>query len=283
MTLNGAAEMLRQGGIENARQEALVLFEMLLGLEPYRLMAEPDRDIQSDPLAEAVEKRASGYPLQYILGKWEFFGLELEVSEHCLCPRPDTEIAVERAIDLIPKNGSFLELCTGSGCIPVSLCKTRGDVCGVATDLFDETVAVARRNAVRHGVDGRCRFVRADLFCPDFFVCGEGKELVPPCGYDAIISNPPYIPTGDLESLSREVKHEPRAALDGGEDGLDFYRVIVRDYGRFLAAEGAMILEIGYDQGEALRRIAGENGYDCRIVKDLGGNDRVAELRRSIY
>jgi release factor glutamine methyltransferase len=188
---------------------------------------------------------------------------------------------VETAVKLLPKGGRFLELCTGSGCIPVSLCKYRPDLRGVATDLFEETLDIAKRNAERNGVKERIEFALADVFDLDFWGSGKGKTLLSKGGFDAIISNPPYIPTKDIEDLSVEVKHEPIAALDGGADGLDFYRFIVGEYGKYLSCGGRMIFEIGYDQGEALSAIAEQNGYTCRIVKDLCGNDRVTVLEKN--
>ena len=143
-------------------------------------------------------------PLQYILGKTEFFGLEFEVSPDCLCPRPDTEISVETALSLLPDDAEFLELCTGSGCISVSICKTRLGLSGIATDKFERTLAVAEKNAQRHGVLDRLAFVLSDLF--------DAPSYIGTRRFDAIISNPPYIPTREIEGLSDEVKKEPTAA-----------------------------------------------------------------------
>lgn len=280
LTYRDAAKKLTECGSDNGRYEAALLLCKLFGLSMSEIPLLSDRDFDSPELTEAIEKRAGGYPLQYILGEWDFYGLTFEVSEHCLCPRADTETAVEAAIKLLPREGIFLELCTGSGCIPVSVCKYRPDLVGVATDLYEETLAIAQRNAERNGVNERVEFVLADVFDLDFWQNGKGKGLIPEGGFDALISNPPYIPTGDIDGLSTEVKHEPRAALDGGDDGLDFYRFITQEYGRYLANDGKIIFEIGYDQGEALSIIAAENGYTCRILKDLGGNDRVAVLEK---
>lgn len=280
MTYREAAKRLNECGSDNGKYEAALLLCKLFGLEMSQLPLLLDRDFDSPELTAAIEKRAEGYPLQYILGEWDFYGLTFEVNENCLCPRADTEIAVETAIELLPRNGLFLELCTGSGCIPVAVCKHRSDIKGIATDLFPDTLALAERNAASNGVKGQVGFELADVFDLDFWERGKGKDIVPDRGFDALISNPPYIPTADIGGLSTEVKHEPVAALDGGEDGLDFYRFIVKEYGKYLADGGIMIFEIGYDQGESLSVIAEENGYTCRIVKDLGGNDRVAVLER---
>ena len=221
----------------------------------------------------------SGEPLQYILGEWYFYGLTFEVNENCLCPRADTETAVEIAIKLLPEGANFLELCTGSGCIPISICKNRADVSGVATDIFPATLDIAERNAKANQVEKNLRFVKANVFDIDYWLCGEGKELVPDDKFDAVISNPPYIPTRDIEDLSREVKREPIAALDGGDDGLDFYREIINKYGALLKKDGIMIFEIGFDQADQLRELSDRAGYRCEIFKDLGGNDRVCVIR----
>lgn len=274
MTYKEAAARIEKNCETDGKFEASFLFEKFLGLDAASLMTRRDENFDNPGLLAAIEKRESGYPLQYILGEWEFFGLPFEVNESCLCPRPDTEVLVETAIELLPKNGRFLELCTGSGCIPVSLCKHRPDARGTATELFPDTLATAKRNAEKNGVADRIDFLLADLFDIEYF------EYECKGSFDAIISNPPYIPKRDIEDLSVEVKHEPIAALDGGEDGLDFYRFIVGEYKRFLSPVGVILLEIGYDQGKPIREIAERNGFSCEIKKDLGGNDRVAVIKR---
>lgn len=272
MTFREAVKKLLAAGVDSARSDASLLFERLAGVDSARLPLVMDEDFDIPALEDAIEERCARTPLQYILGGWEFFGLDFIVTPDCLCPRPDTEISVETALSLLPEGAEFLELCTGSGCISVSLCKTRGDLSGIATDKFENTLAVARQNAEKHGVSDRLTLVCADLFdTPDYI--GERR-------FDALISNPPYIPTKDVESLSDEVKKEPAAALDGGADGLDFYRRIVSAYSKYLKPYGKLIFEIGYDQGEALGNIAESHGYVCRIIKDLGKNDRVAVLSK---
>ena len=270
LTFREAVSKLNDAGIDAARHDAAVLAERLCGIDRARLPLMYDEELQSPAFDEAVEKRASRIPLQYIIGGWEFFGLWFELDESCLCPRPDTEITVEKALELLPKNGRFLELCTGSGCISVSICKTRGDLLGIATDKFEATAKMARKNSERQEVSDRLSVIRADLFDSPDYIGGEK--------FDAVISNPPYIPTRDIDGLSAEVKKEPIAALDGGEDGLDFYRYIVGEYARYLRPDGIMIFEIGYDQGEALKNIAESRGYGCEIFKDLENNDRVAVI-----
>jgi release factor glutamine methyltransferase len=264
--------MLTEAKIDSARADAGLIFEQVLKIDPARLVIMYDEDFDSPELIDAIEKRCAHTPLQYIFGETEFFGLPFEVSPDCLCPRPDTEILVETALSLLPENAEFLELCTGSGCISISLLKTRPDLSGIATDKFERTLAVAEKNARNHGVTDRLEFVLSDLFdSPDYI----GKRK-----FDAIISNPPYIPTSDIDALSDEVKKEPPAALDGGDDGLDFYRHIISEYAKYVKDNGVIIFEIGFDQGDALKSIAARASFECRIIKDLGKNDRVAVLEK---
>ena len=271
-------------GVDNAEGEAALLLMHCCGLTNAELPllrhplpgAEPV--FESERLDAAVAQREARVPLQYIFGTWDFFGLTLTVNEHCLVPRPDTELLVEQALALLPENGRFLELCTGSGCIPVALCHTRPDLQGVCTDLFPETVRLAESNAARYGLSDRLQFCVADVFDSDFFRSGKGRALLPPQSVDLILSNPPYIPSSEISALAPEVQKEPKAALDGGADGLDFYRAILQNYGRFLRRGGAFALEIGFDQAEPLRSLAADMGGEIQIFRDLGGNDRVAVI-----
>jgi release factor glutamine methyltransferase len=168
-----------------------------------------------------------------------------------------------------------LDLCTGSGCIAISLLCERPDLTGVAVELYERTLALAKRNAVRNGVtEERLTLLQGDVLRGDF-LAGLGT-------FDAILSNPPYIPTATVDTLAIELSHEPRAALDGGEDGLVFYRrMLERDYRAALRTGGRFAFEIGYDQAEALRQLS--EGDDCRILRDLGGCDRVAVITPRAY
>ncbi|MBQ4091418.1 MAG: peptide chain release factor N(5)-glutamine methyltransferase, partial [Clostridia bacterium] len=222
-------------------------------------------------LFEAVQKRCSGYPLQYIIGKWWLARCEFFVNEDCLIPRPDTESVIEQAVKLLPKNAEFADLCTGSGCIAISVLDMRPDTRADAYELYPKTLELAIKNAAHNGVDKRFCGILGDV---------TDKNLLGDKKYAAIISNPPYIRRDVVPKLSREVSFEPQAALDGGEDGLDFYRAIVSNFARNLCDDGAFIFEIGYDQADDLGGIATEHGFCCRIVRDLGGNDRVAILWR---
>ncbi len=258
-------DRFKRAGIPNARGECEVLLRELCPESPLT------DDLNDKKLIEAVEKRCQHYPLQYILGKWWFARCEFFVDENCLIPRPDTECVVEEAVKLVPQNGIFADLCTGSGCIAVSLAELRRDVRGFAVELYPKTLELAVKNAEHNRVSDRIEFSLGDVMDKDCL----GERM-----FDALISNPPYIRSKVIETLEPEVKREPVAALDGGEDGMVFYRAIVRNYSRNLKENGHFIFEIGYDQAEDIKGIAKEHGFSCLIKKDLGGCDRVAVLTR---
>ena len=253
LTQQNIKELLLAAGIENAAQEARLLCEAF----------------SSEALMDAVKRRCTHYPLQYILGEWGFWKENYEVSEHCLVPRPDTEHLVEQAIKRLPQNARFLDLCTGSGCVAISTLCSRPDTRATAVDLFPETLALAERNAVRNGV--RARF--EPLLC-DVLAGYEGEEF-----FDAILSNPPYIRAAAMDTLECEVKHEPAAALLGGEDGLDFYRAILEKWRCHLRKDGFFLFEIGYDQADEIKALAAKHGLSATVFRDYGGNDRVALLQ----
>ena len=243
---------LDAAGFENARGEA-------------RLLAERFGD---DVPADVVRRRLDHEPLQYLLGEWWFRRERYHVSPDCLIPRADTETLVEEAIRHLPQGARFLDLCTGSGCVAVSTLCERPDATAVAVDLFENTLALARRNAAENGVAERCAFCRAD-------VLADPPELGL---FDAVVANPPYIPEAVVPTLSAEVQHEPPAALCGGPDGLNFYRAMLTRWARLLKPGGFWLFEIGYDQADALRRLAAEHGLSPAVTRDLGGRDRVVRL-----
>ena len=267
-------EVLLQAGIDEAADEAALLLEGFAGVSRVSLMTDRDRVFDIPALDAAVERRRERYPLQYILGKWEFFGLPFTVDERCLVPRPDTECLVEEAVRLIPAGGHFADLCTGSGCIAVATLSSRPDLTAVALELYPDTLALATKNAEDNGVSGRFTPICADLLKDGV------TALSPNAPFDAILSNPPYIPTSVIHGLSPEVHHEPFAALDGGEDGLLFYRAILRNYAGLIRPGGHILLEIGYDQADALRALCAEVLPACAVsvLRDLGGNDRVVRV-----
>ncbi|MBE6596630.1 MAG: peptide chain release factor N(5)-glutamine methyltransferase [Ruminococcaceae bacterium] len=271
MTYSEICNLLAEAEIENNRAEAAMLICRFCDISKVELFKRSNEDFVSDELDAAVIKRCSHYPLQYILGIWEFCHESYRVNEHTLIPRQDTEVLVEKAVSLLPEKARFIDLCTGSGCVAVSTLAARGDCHAVAVDLFPETVEIAGENAEQNGVGDRLGFLVADVLEPSFM-----EELG---DFDFIISNPPYIASGDLDGLEEELSFEPRAALDGGADGLKFYSAIISNYGKYLRLGGGMLFEIGYDQADAVALLAHEKGYSCEIFKDYGGNDRVALLR----
>ena len=221
--------------------------------------------------SDAIQARAARVPLQYLTGKQDFMGLTFHVDERVLIPRQDTETLVELVLkENTDKKARILDLCTGSGCIAVSLAVLGGYRKVDAVDISEDALAAAEENGTRLG--GKVRFLKSDLF----------SALDPEKKYDIIASNPPYIPTEVLNGLEPEVKdYEPRMALDGSEDGLAFYRRIAVAAPAFLRAGGRIYLEIGYDQGAAVEELLWNNGFArTRVVKDAAGRDRVvcAEL-----
>ena len=211
--------------------------------------------------AEAIARLAQDEPLAYILGEWYFYDEVYTVSPACLIPRPETEHLVEQLIASLPQGGTFADLCTGSGCVAISVLAHRPDLTAVAVDLSEDALILAQQNAVRNGVADRVRFRQGDVLTGAF----SHEER-----FDAIVSNPPYIASDVINTLDAAVRREPHIALDGGPDGLCFYRALLSAYPKHLKSGGFLLMEIGYDQGEALRAMG------CTVTKDYSGNDRVA-------
>lgn len=272
MTLRRITEVLQDAGIENAREEALLLVCALFSKSRASVLADPAADFESEALYAALDKRVARYPLQYIFGEWSFFNETYRVSEDCLIPRSDTETLVELAIKRLPRGAHFADLCTGSGCVAVSTLAHRIDCDAIAVDVFPKTLALAAENAERNGVGRR--------FCP--LLCdllrAPSEEILASAPFDAILSNPPYIRSAVVDALEPELFFEPRAALDGGVDGLAFYRRIVANFLPLLKKDGFFLFEIGFDQADDLDAIARTHGLSCEIENDLSGNPRVAIL-----
>ena len=281
MKLYEIEKALASFGAENPREEALIIAEELFGLGRAALMADRERELSSPELDTLLEKRKNHIPLQHIIGKWSFMGEEFFVSPQCLIPRPDTEILVEKAIEIIKKSRGVddfgakyrvADLCTGSGCIGLSLvmCADLGEM--TLVDISSGALEMAKKNALHHGLQNRCRFILGDIT----------KDL-PKERFDLIVSNPPYIPTKDIEGLSEEVKKEPMLALDGGCDGLDIIRFLIGDGLGYLKENGAMLIEFGFDQGEIINTLLRQKcdtgsikSYE--ILYDYGKNPRVAVI-----
>ena len=275
MTYNFICDVLRDAGVENYTFDAALLLERFCGVSRERLIFSKDIDFTSPELERAVELRKNRYPLQYILGEWTFCGDTYAVGEGCLIPRQETELTVLTAARLLPENAKFVDLGTGSGCITVSLLKRRPDCTAVAVDISDDALGFAHKNAENNGVAERVRFIKADMLderAPDR-VIPDGKVF-------AVLSNPPYIRSDEVKALAPELSFEPTLALDGGCDGLDFYRTVIKNFTRKLTDDGLFIFEIGFDQGGDLEKLAEQSGFDCKIEKDLAALDRTVILRR---
>ena len=259
---------LRDSGIDSPEYDAARLIEHFCGVDFTAVRLAPEKNFSSPTLEQAASRRVAREPLQYILGEWEFCREVYRVEPGCLIPRADTEMLVEYAAQILPQGGRFLDLCTGSGCIAVSTLAARPDCRADAVDFFAVPLKLAPENARRNGVDARLTVRRGDV------LRGEGAEGL----YDCILSNPPYIERDVVPTLSPELAHEPVSALDGGEDGLIFYRAILAQYRAHLAPNGRFIFEIGCDQASALAALAEEADMHCTVRRDLGGCDRMVIL-----
>lgn len=268
MTLNEAAKILRESGVENALGDARALFRKFAKASDLDLI---NREFSSDsrPLYDALMRRAAREPLQYIIGEVDFYRESYKVTPDCLIPRSDTEILVDFAVKNIPSGARFADLCCGSGCVGISTLKNTKNTTAVLVDLSEGALAVARENAERCGVTER-----AEIVCADVLSYAPRDELF------AVLSNPPYVTNAAYESLEPEIYKEPKMAFVGGEDGADFYRALTPIYKDKISDGGFIAYEIGYDQADILCDIARANGMSCEIIYDLSGNPRVAVLRR---
>ena len=258
-------EALARQEISEAGTDAWILFSYVTGLsraEYYLRSGEDALPEWREAYWEKIEMRKRRMPVQQITGEQEFMGLPFSVNENVLIPRQDTEILVETVLPMV-EGKRVLDLCTGTGCIAISLAVLGKPECCLGTDISREALQVAEHNHRRLG--GTVSFIESDLFDR---VGGM---------FDLIVSNPPYIPPAVISGLEEEVRvHEPRIALDGGEDGLDFYRKIVAEAGNFLRPGGILAFEIGHDQGREVERLMKEAGYaSLRCKKDYAGHDRV--------
>ena len=261
-------------GVDNPRLDAEVLLCHILGKDRIYLYVHFDQPLEPSELTafrEAVKKRAMRLPVAYITGQKEFMGLTFTVTPDVLIPRPDTEILVEDALArlAICEQPAILDIGTGSAAIIVSVLKTLPAASGVSVDISPQALEVARMNATAHGVIDRLQIKQGDLFAP---VNGQR--------FDAVLSNPPYIPDGDIAKLELEVRREPRLALAGGVDGLDFYRRIISGGASYLNPNGFIAMEVGINQAKDVAALA-EQSLTLRvdsIIKDYAGIDRVVVL-----
>lgn len=260
-------EQLQKAGITEAELDARLLLEFICHTDRNALYAHGDQEIEEEKMQDflqLIEKRAVHIPLQHLTGEQNFMGLDFLVNEHVLIPRQDTEILVEEIMRDLHDGIRILDMCTGSGCILLSLLHYSNDCSGVGVDVSEDALAVARQNADRL-VEKQAVFIQSDLF--------EKVEG----SFDLIVSNPPYIRSQEIAGLMPEVReHEPHLALDGKDDGLHFYREITKGAMLHLKRGGQLFFEIGYDQGEAVRALLAANGYtEIAVVKDYAGLDRV--------
>lgn len=272
MTYREAVEFgtkcLTDAGVPDAALDAWYLLQMVCKIERSYYYVHGEEDITQDAQKEyeiAVQKRAEHIPLQYIIGEQKFMGLRFKVNSNVLIPRQDTETLVEQVLKIVKPGMKVLDLCTGSGCVLISVLKNAPELTGMGSDISKTALLVAKENAKLHEVDAE--WVRSDLF-------DNITET-----FDVIMANPPYIPTGEILSLMPEVRDfEPENALDGGADGLDFYRKIAGQVKDYLNPGGYVYMEIGYDQGEAVSELMRNAGFtEVEVIKDLARNDRVVK------
>ena len=276
------ANKLLAAGVPEAKWDAGLLLEHICHTSRNDLLAHGDREVTARQLEEynaAIDLRAGRIPLQQITGEQEFMGLTFQVNEHVLIPRQDTEILVEQALKILKPGMRILDMCTGSGCILISLLAFAKGCSGVGVDISGKALAVAGKNGRRllGGADSpdeeaadRVSWLQSDLF-----------EKVTGA-YDVMVSNPPYIPTAVLDGLMPEVRdHEPVMALDGKEDGLFFYRLIALQAEKYLKPKGYIFFEIGCEQAEDVSRILEQNAFEeIEVIKDYAGLHRVVRGRR---
>ena len=262
---------LQAAGIEEAALDARLLLEAVCGTDRNDLLVHGEQPVS--PEAEEkylnwIRQRAEHIPLQQLTGEQDFMGLTFAVNEHVLIPRQDTEILVEEVLKELHDGMRVLDMCTGSGCILLSLLHYSNDCEGLGVDLSAEALEVAGRNVLKVLTPEKAE--HAHFLQSDLFEKVEGK-------FEIIVSNPPYIASAEVDRLMPEVRdHEPRMALDGTEDGLEFYRRIIAEAGQYLVSSGMLFFEIGYDQGQAVSELMREHGYrEVQVVQDYAGLDRV--------
>lgn len=275
-------EVLKQGililklnNIEEANTKARILLSAILNKSKEYIIIHDDEEINEESFFQGIQKLTKNIPIQYIVNNQEFMKLNFYVDENVLIPQPDTEILVEEVINLsksMDKKISILDLCTGSGCIAISLAKNIDTSNIVAIDISEKSIQIAKLNAEKNKINDKIEFVKSDMF----------NKIENKYKFDYIVSNPPYIKTDVINTLSDEVKNEPYIALDGGKDGLQFYRKIVTQSKDYLKSNGYLCIEIGYDQKEDVIELLKNAGEYKEIYskKDLSGNDRIVIARK---
>lgn len=274
--LNQGVKLLKESNIETPILDAQLILAKILKVDKLFVMTNINQEV-----SDSIEKkfindillRTKGMPVQYIIGSQEFMGLEFKVNNCVLIPRADTEILIEQVLQSVKSDKEYkiLDIGTGSGCISISLAKYIKDSQIYSADISKSAIEVAGQNAKTHNVEDKIKFFVGNIFEP------IGNNIK----FDIIVSNPPYIPTDTIQTLDVNVKqYEPGLALDGGADGLDFYRDIISNAKNYLVSEGMIFLEIGYDQAQSVIKLLKQNDFaDINIVKDLAGCDRVVKAK----
>jgi release factor glutamine methyltransferase len=276
--LNWVCEYLKTKGVDSPRLSAELLLSHVSGLKRIELYTQFNKVIEQKQLTQLhglVKRAAEHEPIAYLTGKREFYSLEFEITNACLIPRPETELLVERAIEFLRKrNGEqfICDLCTGCACVAIAIARNYANCRIVATDISGAALEVAERNVIKHGLPNRLKLLRGDLFEP--IIPGLG-----PAKFDLIAANPPYVSEPEYEKLAKNVKDfEPKQALIAGKDGLDIMKRIITDVGRFLKPDGALMIEIGNEQGHAVEKLLKEAGCfeNVTIEKDHQKLNRLA-------
>ncbi len=296
--LNWVTEYLTDKSIDSPRLSAELLLSHVLGLKRIELYTQFDKPVskqQLDILHDLVKRAGQHEPISYLTGKTEFYSLELGITPDCMIPRPETELLVERAVEFLRSrtgkqpavslpalsevegsNPFVCDLCTGSGCIAVAIAKNFQNAHIFATDISAAALDIAAKNVEKYQLQDRITLLCGDLFDP----------LIPQLDvekFDLIVCNPPYVSATEFEKLSKSIRdYEPKAALYADQDGLDVHRRIIEKVGAFLKPDGALILEFGYRQGQAIRELLEQVGFfaEITIEKDTGDNDRIAIAKK---
>lgn len=267
--LDYGIKQLKDSKVQTPVLDAQILLADILNIPTWKLITIKDESLNQsivDEFIRRIDKRIKGYPVAYIIGKKEFFGLKFIVNEGVLIPRPETEVLVEKVLERLDKKTPYLglDIGVGSGAIAISILKNRPYIKMVGVDISPIALELTKKNAKIHKVSDRLHLKKSDLF----------KEL---SGYkfDFIVSNPPYIPLEEYEKLQKEVKKEPKEALIASKGGLEFYERIVNQIEKYLKPSGFVAFEVGYNQGEKVKNILKEHGFEAKSYKDLQGIDRV--------
>jgi release factor glutamine methyltransferase len=276
--LNWVTEYLKSKGIDSPRLSAEILLSHVLNLKRIELYTQFNKAVEQDKLTELRElvKRAANHePVAYLTGKKEFYSIEFEITKDCLIPRPETELLVQHSIEFLRKREGeqyVCDLCTGCGCIAISIARNFANCKIIATDISDTALAIAEKNIIKHGLQNRIKLLKGDLFEP--VIPGLG-----PTKFDLITANPPYVSESEYEKLAKNVKDfEPKSALTSGPDGLDLIKRIISDSKQFLKPYSSLMFEIGNEQGQAVRKLIEAAGYfeNVTIEKDNQNLDRLA-------